>query len=303
MNINPFFQQTPVCYMFTIMDDRHWTRQISTRLVIIGSLVIALTLFSWQANATSENTLFFYNPESNINDFRSLKRLFDTYLSAQGTYQFQPFNNQNTFESFLKKSKNDVFLLSSWHYQNLIEQGYSNLKPLLVGTIDGQSTYTKVLSTKKNIRDIKGLQGKRIASAGNLNYTKNTLEGMVAEQQLTIRKPFRVLTVPKDIDALMSVLFGMAHGALTARNSLTTLATLNPRKYRLLRQQAESQAIMLPLVVIYSPIAKFSTQTLLNSIEDMPHSSTGKAVLGMLGWDGWKRLNQADVQLLGLTIR
>jgi hypothetical protein len=263
------------------------------RTTIICSLLLALTIFP-QFEATAASTLFFYNPESNINDFRSLKKLFDVYLSRNGAYQFQPFDKKNTFEEFLKKHKNDVFLLSSWHYQNLREQGYSNLKPILVGTINGDFTYTKILSTKKKIKNMKQLLGKRVASAGNKNYTKNMLNNMAAQQQLNLS--FNILTVPKDIDALMSVLFGMAQGALTARHSLKTLATINPRKHRLLHQITESQPIMLPVVVAYGSATKISSNKLLDAIENLPSSSAGKEILGMLGWNGWKKITQAEMQ-------
>ena len=254
------------------------------RMIVI--CVLALTLFS---QAIAGNTLFFYNPESNINDFRSLKKLFDTHLSRNNAYQFQPFAEKNIFENFLQKNKNDVFLLSSWHYQNLLEQGYSYLKPILVGTIDGNTTYIKVLSTKKKINNIKKLQAKRIASAANKIYTNNMLESMTIQRHIR----FKVLTVPKDIDALMSVLFGMAQGALTTRRSLKTLASINPKKYQLLHQIAASQPIMLPVVVTNNSVA---SEQLLKIIEKLPTSTTGKEILGMLGWNGWKKITSIDMQ-------
>jgi hypothetical protein len=104
--------------------------------------------------------------------------------------------------------------------------------------------------------------------------------------------------VPKDIDALMSVLFGMAQGALTARHSLTTLKRVNRRKYRMLRQHAVSQTFMLPVIVVHGSISKGSTRRLIVAIQSMPYSSKGKEVLGSLGWNGWKKLSKADRQLL-----
>lgn len=246
-------------------------------------------LFCYPLHATD---LYFYNPEININDFRSLKTSFDNYLSTQGTYQFQPFNDKVTFEQFLQTEKKGLFFLSSWHYLNLLEQGYSELQPVLVGTIDDEFTYTKILSTKKNIRDINTLDGKRIASSGNEEYTEQMLNNMIKQES------FKILTVPKDIDALMSVLFGMAQGALTARNSLETLAKLNPKKFKLLQQHVESQAIILPLIVAYQAEQKF-----VQIIENMVTSNEGQAVLGMLGINGWKRLNKKEFQQLYKQIR
>jgi len=226
----------------------------------VGMILLLLTLCLGQKSIAAPSSLYFYNPESNLNDFRSLKTGFDNYLSF-GTYKFQPFDNQETFEQFLKTRKNGVFFMSSWHYQNLLKQGYVNLQPILVGTLNGEFTYTKVLSTKKNIKNIGKLQGKRIASAANQDYTQKILKSMAAQQNLKL-------------------------------NKVTTLAILNPRKYRLLHQQAESQAIILPLIIVYKPITQSTTQQLLNMIENMPNSPIGKEILAMLGLDGWKKILQ-----------
>ena len=255
------------------------------------SIFIIMAFAIPQVNAI-EDTLFFYNPESNINDFRTLKKLFDAYLTNDNLYKFQPFDDKYIFESFLQQ--NNVFLLSSWHYLNLRQQGYTKLQPVLVGTINGNSTYTKVLSTKKNIKNLNKLHKKRIASAGDKNYTSDVLQDMAQHSKVK----FKVLTVPKDIDALMSVLFGMAQGALTARHSLDTLLNLNPKKYRLLRQHAESTAITLPIIVANTPIVKPSIKKLLIAIENLPNSNSGKEILGMLGWDGWQKINSVEVQQL-----
>ena len=109
----------------------------------VGMILLLLTLCLGQKSIAAPSSLYFYNPESNLNDFRSLKTGFDNYLSF-GTYKFQPFDNQETFEQFLKTRKNGVFFMSSWHYQNLLKQGYVNLQPILVGTLNGELTYTKV---------------------------------------------------------------------------------------------------------------------------------------------------------------
>ena len=274
-------------YRLSNFDNQYWAPIRFGRRAIC--LLLLLMLLPLHVNAAY---LYFYNPESNINDFRSLKTLFNRYLSSKGKYKFQPFKNKRTFERFLKKRKHGVFLLSSWHYQSLLEQGYSNLIPILVGTNKGKSTYTKILTTRKYIKNIKQLRRKRIASAGDRNYTKNTLESMATGLKV------KILPVPKDIDALMSVLFGMAQGALTSHQSLKTLATINKRKYRLLRQHAKSKEIMLPLIVVHKPISKKTTKRLLYAVQKMSASFKGRAVLGKLGWNGWKRITKTEKRRL-----
>jgi hypothetical protein len=291
MNIHPFLLNKYRFIQHRLLTKKH----LKTIILWVWFTVISCP---WQVAATSNtsNTLFFYNPESNINDFRSLKTLFDSYLSKHGTYSFQPFKNKKTFEKFLRTNQNGLFLLSSWHYQNLVEQGYANLKPLLVSTMKNQSTYTKVLSTKKTVKTLTKFQNRRfrIAAASHKNYTQSLLENMIA-QQLNIH--VKVIVVPKDIDALMSITFGVADGALTTRNSLKTLAKLNPRKSRILYQHTESPNILLPVIVAYKPISK-STQQFLNALERLSHSNLGKMILGTLGWDNLKKVTPAEIKFL-----
>jgi len=102
----------------------------------------------WSAHSDEGSVIYFYNPETNINNFATLKTAFDTYLVNHGGYYFQPFDLRENFESVIKEKKGDVFLLSSWHLKAL-QQKNIPLKIALVGTSKGNTMQRKVLSTKK----------------------------------------------------------------------------------------------------------------------------------------------------------
>ena len=70
------------------------------------------------AFAGNKLTIYFYNPEININNFASLKKEFDTYLSAYGEYQLQPFSEREIFEKVAVSKNDGIFIISSWHYKN-----------------------------------------------------------------------------------------------------------------------------------------------------------------------------------------
>ena len=117
---------------------------IRYRRSIISFLLINLLLFltSFATYAGPGNTVYFYNPETNINNFASLKSEFDKYLSDYGDLQFQPINDKNIFEKTVAEKRSDgVFMLSSWHY-NSLKKEYP-IEAVLVGVSKGKTTQKK----------------------------------------------------------------------------------------------------------------------------------------------------------------
>ena len=119
----------------------------------LGSLLLTFFVFllAEGVSASPKYTLYFYSSETNINNYSSLKAEFDLYLSTQGDYRFQPFCDRETFELFISDNQDGVFLLSSWHYQQLKER--VPMEPVLVGLSKNRATQKRVLTTKKNIEN------------------------------------------------------------------------------------------------------------------------------------------------------
>ncbi len=258
-------------------------------------LFILLLFASSQASSEHKDTIYFYNPETNINNFVSLKISFDTYLSKFGHYRFQPFDKKELFEGALFERKHGIYLLSSWHFQFLRNE--IDLKPLMVGVFNGQSTQKKILAVKNNITDIMLLKGKIIASSGNEQYTINLLKEIVGDENQEILKTVKLILVPKDIDALMAVSFGMAAAAITSERSFENLRNINPKQHQGLRPLMESQQHYLALVAIPASANK-NIDDLLDILEKMGINSEGETRLRMLGLDGWRRLSKQEKILL-----
>lgn len=264
------------------------------RLIIL-CLIVGFSLFLTLINpvASSKYTIYFYNPETNINNFASLKIEFDTYLSSFGPYEFQPFSDKDTFEKFIAQKRDCAFLISSWHFRNLKEE--YQMEPVLVGVLNGKFTQKKILLAKENIQTLDLLKGGKVASAGNENYTKNILIQILGEKKREVADSMRVLTVPKDIDALMAVGFGMANSALAAESSLDKLSSINPNQYKMLKPLTTSKEILLPIVAIPQKCDK-DVEELVTIIEKMGKISEGKKKLKMLGLDGWKRWDESEMK-------
>ncbi|MBC8549138.1 MAG: PhnD/SsuA/transferrin family substrate-binding protein [Candidatus Brocadiales bacterium] len=268
------------------------------QLIAFCLLTCVLLLISTKTFADDTYKIYFYNPETNINNFASLKTEFDKYLSSYGSFQFQPFSDRKSFEKFIVGRSDGVFLISSWHFSQLKRKFPIDMEARLVGVSKGKTTYQKILTTKNNIINIDLLKGKVVASSGNEDYTRNILIQMQGAGERDIVNSMKILTVPKDIDALMAVGFGMADSALTTERSLTKLAAINPNQYKFLRQLAKSQEILLPIVAVPKQSDE-NIKLLLTIIEKMETVLDGQKRLKMLGVDGWKKVDALERIFLG----
>ncbi|MBF0288469.1 MAG: hypothetical protein HQM14_11685 [SAR324 cluster bacterium] len=249
----------------------------------------------------ADNEVYFYNPESNVNNFTALKREFDRYLQSLGNYRFVPFNHIQFFEKHLqidqtaKMHKNAVYLLSSWYYKNLIL--HYPLHAALIGTIKGKVTQKKILSAQQTISSLQLLQGTNITSAGNQDYTKNILIELMGEDKRKIVSTLQILSVPNDIDALIAVGFGLSHAALTTEYSRSIWASINPQLSQTLNTLAISKDLLLPVVAIPEKPTS-GTLELLKVIERMEQEKKGLMLLQMLGLDGWKVIGKNEQLML-----
>ena len=187
--------------------------------------------------------------------------------------------------------------MSSWHFRQLKRKSPIDMEAELVGVSKGKATYEKILTTKSIIININLLKGKIVASSGDEDYTKNVLMQMLGEGKNDIVNSVKILTVPKDIDALMAVGYGMADSALTTENSLAKLATISPKQYGFLRPLAKSEEILLPIVAAPKNYDE-NIKLLLTIIENMETVLEGKKNLKMLGVDGWKKVEELERILL-----
>jgi len=116
---------------------------------------------------------------------------------------------------------------------------------------------------------------------------------MLGEARRELIGSFKILVVPKDIDALMAVSFGMAKAALTTEGSLDKLQKINPKKRDQLRQLASSEGALLPVVAV-SEGSGAQVQNLLAVIAAMGDQPEGVKCLKMIGLDGLRKLDESQ---------
>ncbi|MCP4347638.1 MAG: phosphate/phosphite/phosphonate ABC transporter substrate-binding protein [Desulfobacterales bacterium] len=242
------------------------------------------------AYAKSEKiTIYFYSSETSINNFKSLKMEFDSYLSRSGPYEFQPFSERNLFEQHIKGKDKSLLFLSSWHYRKIYKD-YS-LKPFLVGVRNGKHYQKRVLVAGTKHTDMKTVMKGPVASASSVQNTRSILKEIFTAKDAA--DSIRVLTVPKDVDALMSVGFQMAKSALIAESALNDLKMLDPVLSKKIKTVARGRESLLMVLAIPDSFGT-DAEKIIKVIENMKNDSDGMNIIKMLDLDDWKKIDPSD---------
>jgi len=252
--------------------------------------VVAIFLTTLKVSASEKIILCFYSSETNINNFKSLKMEFDNYLSKFGSYEFQPFSDRDAFEKNIREKKGKQLLfLSSWHYNKIYKEYL--LKPSLVGMRNGKDYQKRILVTTPKFANLNSVKAGPVASASNIEHTRNELGEMFKDKGSA--ESVRILPVPKDVDALMSVGFDMARAALITENALNDLKMLDPLLYEKMKILSEGKASLLLILAVPEDSEK-NAEDIVKIIKKMPDDPDGKNIIKMLDLDGWKPLNSSD---------
>lgn len=256
-------------------------------------LVISLILIFKGGAEAGNIKLYFYSSETNINNYKSLKMEFDKYISKTGSYEFQPFSDRQTFEKHIKGKEKCLIFLSSWHF-NKIYKNYS-LKPLLTGIRNGKNTQKRILVAGSKYSKIESVQKGPIASSSNVPFTRSILREMFKQKDAA--ETARILTVPKDIDAMMSVGFEMSKSALITESTLNGLKSTDPILFKKIKPLASGKESLLLIAAVPEGFLKES-QKIIQIIMNMSKNTNGMDIVKMLDLDGWKKIEASDISKL-----
>jgi len=245
-------------------------------------IIFVLLLFLVSLFADTKK-VYFYTPQSNINNFKSLKVSFDAYLQKFGDYEFQAFSDKKSFENYLKDS-NIIVILSSWHYMQIAKKYAIDAE--LVAEKKDSITDTKVLIGKIGT-PIDGV----VTSAYDYEYTHKILD------TITSKSPLTVVKVPKEIDALMSVGFEMSQFALVSQDSFRTLQKNNAFLAKDLKIFKESKASYRMLIA--SKKRNHKKENIISIFTKMDKDDDGKKILKLLDVDKLVILKKQNLQDMG----
>lgn len=236
--------------------------------------LLCVTLFG------GPHKVYYYTTETNIENFKTLKVEFDRYLKQYGRYEFQAFSDKSMFETFLKQS-DSIVMLSSLHYKQIAKK--HNLDAVCVAQNRRSIKDTNVIIGKANTP----LHG-TVTTAFSTKYTKNLLRHTFGRHHL------QLLKVPKEIDALMSVGYGMSQFASVSKGSFKLLKKTNRRLTKDMRIYSESDPNYRMLVAVNAKNA--NNKDFIRIFTDMNKNKNGKSVLKLLGIDSIVKLNQSHLR-------
>lgn len=247
-------------------------------------ICLSLTGIFWSSSSNAGVTICFYNPETNIDNFATLRTNFDDYLSKMGEFNFQPFDDEKVFEENVMQKKCHIYLLSSWYLETL--QQKVPLKIALIGTYKGNTTQSKMLSAKKELSDVSMLKNTTVASASSESYSRSVLEKMLGAKTKGLIDTIKIFKVPRDMEALLAVGYGVATAAISTEGSLAKLALINPSQSQQLHTLGATEKNYF-LVAATSDKPNKKQMQALEVLEKMATNSSGGKNLNLLGIDGW----------------
>lgn len=256
-------------------------------LVRLCAALLLLWSMAWSSASHADTiTIYHYNPESHSDRNLVLKNTFDRYFQINHNIQLQPVDDRIAFQSLIEHDTASLFIMSDWHYRQLANSN-TELVPYLRGLKNGQDTFYKLLVGKAPLTTPKAT----IAVSGTGDYVNTLLEEMRIADPTRIRQP-RLLMVPKDIDALLAVGFGLADAALATESSFEKLSLLYQNEYQQLQVLGRSSP-QKRLVVVFIKRHQAAVQLALDALENMNQSKEGRLGLNLLGLDEWTRLTTA----------
>ncbi len=260
----------------------------------LSALVLGLLLCaSMIASAEKLTSIYFYDPEINISRNSTLKQKLDQFLLQQGRFQFQPVTDRATFSKLTETEHQSVFMMSSWLFQSLINKHELNAR--LVGIKNNTPYFKKLLVIHKDHLINKPAK-LVIASTGSSAYSQSVLGDILARTKQPgyseLIAQSKILSAPKDLDALLSVGFGMAQAALSTEDSLKQLQRFYRNQHQQLQIIGGSTPLMRILVVAPKQ-ATALTDKLIDIIEHMGQNQAGKISLSLIGLDSWMQFKDA----------
>ncbi len=235
-------------------------------------------------------TVYHFNTESHNDRDLVLKNTFDRYFQVSHNIQLQPVDDRATFENLIAEKPASLFIMSDWQFHQL-KGNASGLIPYLRGLKDNNDTFRKLLIGKGPLTP----RNATIAVSGTDDYVQSLLRDMRLNSGPLPTQQLRLLTVPKDIDALLAVSFGMADAALSTENSFEKYELLYRNEYQQLEILGTSQPQKRLVVALFQQHLP-ALEVALKALLDMDQVPNGQLGLNLLGLDEWTRLTTTRYQ-------
>lgn len=224
-----------------------------------------------------EFTIIYFDPDGNLRNITSLQSEGNKYFqSIAPEINFLVIASEQILTTELEKLKPQIMIVQSLYYTR--QKNSLGFRPFYIFLAkDNHLYHKKIISMNPDLKSLDDLDKKIVASALPKDTTKELTGG---------ERNWKILTVPKDMDALMAIKFKQADAALVAESSLDSFKKLDPTDAQSINAIFTTKSIFQPLVVT----TKYSTnKDLVNKVTDtlkkMKTDTNGLSFLKMMNFD------------------
>ncbi len=239
--------------------------------------IISLTLLINISIQSEEFNIIYFDPDGNLRNITSLQSEGNKYFqSLSPEINFWVIASEQILATEMERLKPQFMIVQSLYYSR--QKASLGLKPYFIFLSKENHFYVKkIITMNPDIKTLDSLENKVVTSALPKEITKELTGG---------ERNWRILTVPKDMDALMALKFKQADAALVAENSIEAFRKLDPTDSQNINTIFTTKSIFLPLGVS----TKFSTnKDLINKLTEymkkIKSDTNGSTFINMMNFD------------------
>jgi len=208
-------------------------------------------------NYAENFNIIYFDPDGNLVKIADILSSGKKYFSSiDSSVNFIVIGNINVLETELENIKPRMMIVNSLYFAS--NKAKMQLKPLLIFVKDGRNKYTKkIVQIGNSIKSVTDLTNKTLASSSSKEEINK-----IFSYELSATK---LLSVPRDIDAILALEFGQVDAAIVTDNSIKAFSVISPVDSEQLKVIFETREIFFPVGVstkysykgaIYSKILK-----------------------------------------------
>ena len=254
--------------------------------ILAGQSVCTSTISS---NSTLPREFYYFNPDSPQSNLGRLKQEFQAYFSDNNfSYTFQPFTHFVDFHRLNNEKRPSFIFVPEWYYRKYGKD--LGLHPLLVPVRNGSTSYKKILlashvnAAAANDYDIISFAMTTMGSNG----TTEVIKELVADELVSIQQ-LNIISVPKDLDAILALALGQVKMALVAQDNLQVISDVNPRIIQTIKILNRSITVPMPvLCYLEGRVESGDVKKLVETFKKMTSDQPRNKIMEMLKIDDWQ---------------
>jgi len=246
---------------------------------VIGTLFLLYSTL----NSVYGETVFIFNPEAKSSKTESVRSGLEDYLGREGiASNVYIFANPEDFRNSVGRLKPALAIIASYYYKAM-ESTY-NWKAILSGHDKGLKSFNKVLVTSASVKNAVQLRNRSLAAvslgAASLSYIDAQLPSELPA------KDIRIVSVSKDIDAIMALGFEQVEAAIVTQTSFDKLSQINPDVVKNLHILQALNPIEYPKIAAF-PNAE-NIEKYIKIFQEMDPREAAKEILKFFDVTGFK---------------